>query len=258
MDLEDRWEEINMITSTYKSFTDWLLSNGYNKNTADSVNSRVNRLNEEYSIEHEFERDGCADVLSELTYTTEDQDRGLLPKTSIIIDGNYVTGLRSLKKALSLYVDYLKAIGYIPAVKKSATPGKCIFRGNFSQFNKFIGPCLRNKVPVITRSIKKKVGSCECCGKTFKLQAAHKHGFERLEIIKNLLNSYYKVSEDLFEVDLEDFESKFIATHIPYEKVFYFLCADCHRQYDDMSDPVASNQVAQAVLKSRSACKKED
>ena len=93
---------------TWDTFQEWLVNNKKLKeNTAVSINSRINRMKEEYTIEYEYMKDGCAELLSDFTYTAEDAKNGIIPNVRINISGSYLKGLRSLKRALILYVEYL-------------------------------------------------------------------------------------------------------------------------------------------------------
>ncbi len=233
---------------TWDSFQEWLVKNGKVKeNTASSINSRINRIKEEYSIEYEYAKDGCAELLSDFTYTAQDAQNGVIPNVRINISGSYLKGLRSLKRALILYIDYLET--YTP--KTPVIPSAdCVFKGNFDDFKNFTGPKWRNKIQAITKAPKKQVMYCECCGKKKTLEAAHRNGFERNDLIKRILDTYFMVSPDNYEVGLYNFEQKFIDAHKPLEDVFFFLCADCHDEYDG-KDAAKSNLVEVTVLANR-------
>jgi len=106
------------------------------------------------------------------------------------------------------------------------------FIGTIDEYIKFIGPRIKNKVNTLTiLERKKKQGICEFCKKKTELQSAHKHGKERKTLIFEVLKKYDKGS--YFDVDLEKCESEIIELHYPIEQVFYFLCDDCHRKYDN-------------------------
>ena len=54
------------------------------------------------------------------------------------------------------------------------------FTGTCDDFDKFVGPRLRNVVQTsISKKYKKEIGRCEHCGKTNELQAAHITGKDR-------------------------------------------------------------------------------
>lgn len=91
---------------------------------------------------------------------------------------------------------------------------------------------------------------CECCGKKRTLEAAHRNCFERNDIIKKILDDHYMVTPDGYEVDLYEFEQKFIEAHKPLTNVFFFLCADCHDIYDG-KDIGKSQQIEATVLANR-------
>lgn len=106
------------------------------------------------------------------------------------------------------------------------------FTGTESEFNTFIGPRMRNKIPPLTKAAKIATNNiCQHCGrKVNELDAAHVHGRERKEIIHYVLEKY-RVG-DLYNVDLQMFEQEFVKAHYPIRKTFLFLCKDCHNRYD--------------------------
>lgn len=236
-------------TSNWLTFKEWLVLKGKQSNTASSINARINRIKEEYSVEYEYVKDGCAELLEDFTYTAKDAQNGIIPNVRIQIAGSYLKGLHSLKRALVLYIEYLDT--YTPQITP-AQNAKCVFRGTFDDFKSFTGPKWRNKIQAITKSQKLNTVHCECCGKKRTLEAAHRNGFERNDIIKKILDSHYLVAPDYYEVDLYEFEQKFVDAHKPLTDVFFFLCADCHDVYDGR-DTAKSNQVAATVLANRNA-----
>lgn len=106
------------------------------------------------------------------------------------------------------------------------------FEGSLKEFNYYIGPIARNVIQQITKGAKK--GKCceKCHRSDVELQAAHVHGEERVQIIEHLLNQWYKMSDGMYRVNLEDFIEKFKKFHFPIEKHFLFLCEPCHKEYD--------------------------
>ena len=75
-------------------------------------------------------------------------------------------------------------------------------------------------------------GICEYCGKQAVLQSAHKEGEERPQIIKDVLERSFKVSNDWYKVDLSKFEDYFKDAHTPIKDHIFFLCNECHTKYD--------------------------
>lgn len=104
------------------------------------------------------------------------------------------------------------------------------FIGTQEHFIKFIGGYARNKIQYITSKYRKDIGHCECCGSEQNLQAAHIKGRDRLTIIAEILSEYS--NEDIVEIDLLDFENRYIAEHEPVDKSIKILCRDCHFKYD--------------------------
>lgn len=232
------------------NFKEWLIANKkLSKGAISATRARVNRIAEEYNIEDEYIKDKCAELIDDFTYTAQDARNGLLPNVKISIAGSYVKGLSSLKNALKLYVEFLD-LTFVP-VKKKGQRKSCFFEGDIDGFNYFIGPKWRNAIQALTKATKKQQIYCECCGAKKTLEAAHRNGFERIDIIKNILKDNYEISPDKYRVDLVEFEEKFKQAHLPLESVFYFLCADCHDIYDgkdsikrqDIEDRVKQNRV---------------
>ena len=116
--------------------------------------------------------------------------------------------------------------------KKNLRP---IYYGNSEDFNKYIGPRLRNLIPPLTKKYKKEIGKCEHCGNSsIELDAAHRTSFKRKKIIKENLEAY-RVDEECYNVDLEEFEKLYIESHKPISKVILVLCNKCHRKYDNLN-----------------------
>ena len=65
---------------------------------------RVERY--EGDLDEHFESDQCQNLLWQLTYSTDDQDRNRTPKHRIPIDGDVRTGSATLKQAVALYVQF--------------------------------------------------------------------------------------------------------------------------------------------------------
>ena len=238
--------------SDNKNFKEWLLKIGISKNAANSICSRINRIATAYNIEDEYNNDKCAELINDFTYTSNDAKNSCVPNIRIIINGSYIKGMRSLKRALELYVEYLDNtyIRLQTKSKKNITP--CFFEGTFDDFIRFTGPKCRNKIQAITKSKKKQVINCECCGKKATLEAAHRKGFERNEIIKDILDKNYTTkTPGIYRVNLHDFENKFKNAHSPLEDVFFFLCSQCHDEYDGKNQ-LKSNLVETKVIANRS------
>ena len=104
------------------------------------------------------------------------------------------------------------------------------FTGTSEEFNRYIGPRLKNVVNAITKKHKATVGACEHCGSSGTLEAAHVAGRERTEIIDLLLGE--TDSEGQLEVNLQEFEDAFKFEHEPIEKSIVALCRPCHQKYD--------------------------
>lgn len=110
------------------------------------------------------------------------------------------------------------------------------FTGTEKEFNTFVGPRMRNKVQSLTKSAKNAANNtCQLCKKKVdEIEAAHVHGRERKDIIHSILDEYR--DGDLYNVDLQAFEQKFVKAHNPVEETFLFLCKDCHTAYDSQTE----------------------
>jgi hypothetical protein len=115
-----------------------------------------------------------------------------------------------------------------------------IFIGTIKEFNKYIGGYSRNTVQNITRKHKKEIGKCEHCGsRTKKLQAAHRKGKERPEIVCSILQNY--IEDKIINIELETFEQQYLLCHQPIDEAIIVLCKKCHQEYDKNSSISVSN-----------------
>jgi hypothetical protein len=106
------------------------------------------------------------------------------------------------------------------------------FEGSLKDFTKFIGAYARIKVMHIAARYKKQVGKCEECSISSKsLEAAHVSGMERPLIISTILSQF--LDGDMIKIDLNEFEERFVAAHLPIENTIRILCKECHRRYDN-------------------------
>ena len=208
-------------------YRDWLAEK-HSKSTNASRITRLKRIAKEYDILGEYANDKCTALVYSLTYTRGDVIDGNEPKTDIVIQGNYVTGLSSLKQALVEFVAYLDQIGFVAQPKKST---KAFFRGSFDDFKRYVGPKCRNEVNIFCKSEREShKGICEYCGQKAQLQSAHV--IERPVIIKSILEKSFKAGNDYYEVDLELFFDLFKQEHMPIKDKIFFLCPACHKALD--------------------------
>src|SRR5450432_3628621 len=98
------------------------------------------------------------------------------------------------------------------------------FEGTIEEFMRFIGPHARIMVWNITQKHRKRLGKCEECSSTVKLEAAHVKGKERPKIISYILSNF--IENDIIKVNLQEFEDLFIKAHNPIEKTIKILCND--------------------------------
>ena len=109
-----------------------------------------------------------------------------------------------------------------------------IFIGTKKDFKKFFDGYCKQKVATMTK--KEKIfydNTCQYCGEKQKeLDAAHVNGQERSTIIFNILDNTFRVGENEYKVDLDQFTKIYEEAHTPIEEKFHFLCKNCHRRYD--------------------------
>ena len=112
------------------------------------------------------------------------------------------------------------------------------FTGTLKEFEKYIGPRLRNVVQTsIARKLRMDIGKCEMCETQEDLQAAHIHGTDRKTLIKLALGEFC-INNKLTDVDIVFLEKKFKELHNPPEKIFKILCRQCHYDYDNVNEVI--------------------
>jgi hypothetical protein len=107
------------------------------------------------------------------------------------------------------------------------------FEGTIEEFMRYIGPHARIMVWNITQKHRKKIGKCEECDSTSKLEAAHVKGKERPLLIANILSQFKE--DEVIRIDLNEFEERFIEAHLPIESTIRILCNSCHKKYDNLN-----------------------
>ena len=119
------------------------------------------------------------------------------------------------------------------------------FIGTKEDFIKYIGGYCRNKVNSITRNERLLHNkTCEHCGRTnIELESAHISGQERNIIIVNILETFFKVNDNYYNVDLNKFEQLFIDEQTPINEHFLFLCRSCHNQYDSNFNKLSKQSI---------------
>jgi len=102
------------------------------------------------------------------------------------------------------------------------------------EFYNIIGPRIKNDVAAVTKQKKNQLGLvCEHCGdKAEELDAAHKHDSSRRDIIKSIIDDYESKEGKYLIPDLQKVLDE-IKAHHKSKEVFFFLCKDCHRKYDE-------------------------
>ena len=214
-----------------EKFKEWLIEKGTNKRVVSDLLARIDRVNKNYDLDKYYSDDAKEELIEFFNYSKKDEREGLEPIASIEIEGNYYNGLASLKRAIKQYFAFLDETNLVTLSNKTISGP--IFEGSFEDFNRFVGPKLRNVIQNFTRSERNaQNGICEYCGKQAVLQSAHKEGEERPQIIKDVLERSFKVSNDWYKVDLSKFEDYFKDAHTPIKDHIFFLCNECHTKYD--------------------------
>jgi len=115
---------------------------------------------------------------------------------------------------------------------------------NLKEFTYFVDPRVRNNIATMTKKSKNKVESrCQKCNEQKELDAAHKHGSSRKEIIFQVLSNY-KTDNDLYVIeDLQKVVDEIKNAHYPIEDHFIFLCKTCHREYDSWTKNLADDEI---------------
>lgn len=240
-----------------QKFKQWLVNvKGQKESAAAARVAGAMRIDAEYDIYNNYYVVGKKDDLMELfKYSRTDEKHGVHPLVNITINGNIYDGMASLRQALKLYFEFLDTTNVTPTPNMPTTPKVSktpvlsdalepsgapatknihpVFIGNFAEFKHFIGGYCRNIVAQYTRKEKKNYAGCEYCQAKAVLQAAHRQGQSRIEIIYGILEKEYKTSTDFYEVPLIDFEKKFKNAHKPVKDHFFFLCPNCHSKYDN-------------------------
>lgn len=230
-----------------QKFKQWLVNvKGQKENAAAARVAGAMRIDAEYDIYNNYYVVGKkGDLLELFKYSRTDEKHGVRPLVNITINGNIYDGMASLRQALKLYFEFLDTANVTttsttPVLSDSSESSGAsatkdihpVFIGNFAEFKHFIGGYCRNIVAQYTRTEKRNYTGCEYCHAKAVLQAAHRQGESRIEIIYGILEKEYKTFTDFYEVPLIDFEKKFKNAHMPVKDHFFFLCPNCHSKYD--------------------------
>ena len=239
-----------------EEFKVWLLSRT-TKTSAENRVSNAAKVDKVYDLDKEYAKDKCESLLIRMEYSKEDLNNGVIPQCGITINGNYYTGLQTLRQAVNRYVDFLDETKYGTEIIKKYIPHKKTlkptFMGDFEDVIKYIGGFTKNKVAYITRKYKASLNKiCENCHRPVsQLDAAHISSFDRQTIIKDILEADYKDVNNAgnYIIDMEEFEKKYISAHLPLEDHFYFLCKECHRKYDASPQKLTDAEILSARSK---------
>lgn len=111
-----------------------------------------------------------------------------------------------------------------------------IMFSDIQELHHFIGPFLRNKIQSKTKKFKREIDvKCQnpnCIENDYEyLDAAHKHGYGRREMIEKELNKH-KTPVGYTITDLDAFIDSIIEKS--NREIFIFLCRKCHVKYDKL------------------------
>lgn len=124
------------------------------------------------------------------------------------------------------------------------------FIGTEEEYVKFVGPRIRNRIQTLTKKERtKRNGICDHCGKKAELQSAHQHGNDRKTLIAEVLGEYKKGA--CFDVYLEECEEKIMESHKYIDKVFHFLCPECHKKYDNHEIEIKPKKQTKNAVKNK-------
>ena len=210
-----------------EDFKKWLINIGYSQVAIRSKISRIKRLNEIYDINVSYINDRCASILENLDYCKHknNNDRELF----------------TLESALKKYMEFLESIN--PSAKKRVAK----FIGNYEGFYSCVNTKCNRIIQDLTSQAQKNKssGKCSYCGEMVEhLEVVHINKLSRTDIIKTILDKKYKTNNDLYEVDLVEFEKDFKNEHLPLNEHFIYLCHDCHQKYDD-------NRITEKMMQSK-------
>ena len=119
------------------------------------------------------------------------------------------------------------------------------FVGSTEEFKRYLGPRMRNLFNQLTRTYKGNIGSCQHCGQESNLEAAHRHGNERNQIIENILEE--SSHQGVATINLDVFEEKYREAHQPLDETILILCKNCHREYDNQQNYAAVQTATTAI-----------
>ncbi|KAB1068827.1 hypothetical protein [Methylobacterium planeticum] len=109
------------------------------------------------------------------------------------------------------------------------------FQGSIYEYINFVGPSIANLIQRYSRPYKKEINNiCQACGKVSTLQAAHRWGCSRPEVILQALIPFG--APDRIDCDLQEAQDAIMTLHKerPIELTFGFFCKPCHDEYDEV------------------------
>ena len=117
------------------------------------------------------------------------------------------------------------------------------------EFAYLIDPKIKNNVATMTRKSKSLLGSeCQKCHEKKQLDAVHKYGSSRRDIIRDVLENY-KISDHEYKIpDLQKVIDEINNAHKPIEDHILFLCKTCHLEYDSWTKDLDYAKPPEPVL----------
>lgn len=209
-----------MIYYAEKGFENWLIESGRSVAFIRNELGRLKRLNNIYDIETEFANNKCARILDDLSYCEH------------INNKNRESHL--LKNTLENYIKFLESTK--PNKKKKVAK----FIGNYEGFYSYVNINYDKTIyDMLKQTGEGRKGKCDYCGKTEEhLEISNIKRLRRADIIKSILDKNYKFDNNLYEVDLLEFEKD-----IRNER-FIYLCPYCYQRYHD-------DRITEAMMNSK-------
>lgn len=112
------------------------------------------------------------------------------------------------------------------------------FTGTIKDFEKYIGPRMRNIVQTsIGKKFKLKIGKCEECNSSENLELAHIKGKDRKTLIQLAYKEFLN-DNVISNLDLNRFETDFKNLHFPLNETFKIFCKKHHNEYDNIKSTI--------------------
>lgn len=127
------------------------------------------------------------------------------------------------------------------------------YTGTYDDFKTYINDYVKNKIPNLTR--KHRGGGCRWCTRQdATLQSAHLRGRERDVLMREVWAELAQQTDNknIFRIDIEKFVEQINKIHSDPQN-FYFLCSECHNEYDKENSTMPDRFEYGAGVKSTSS-----